>query len=76
VARIAVAALVVVAVRLGVRRVLLRLRAGDEGRQLPGIGDRGAGWLRLLLRRVVWLVLLRLMLRPALVIILVRLLPP
>src|SRR5438477_9677960 len=78
VTRIAVTALILVAVRLGGLRVLLRLRAGDEGRQLPGIRDRG-GWLRrwrleLWRRRAVRLVLLRLLLRAALIIIRIRLL--
>src|SRR5204862_2988328 len=76
VTRITVATLILVAVRLGGLRVLLRLRAGDEGRQLPGIGDR-RGWLRrleLLRRRVVRLMLLRLMLRAALIMIRIRLL--
>src|SRR5258708_3261475 len=78
VTRIAVAALILVAVRLGGLRVLLRLRACDERRQLSGIGDR-RGWLRrwrleLLRRRAVRLVLLRLMLRAALIMIRIRLL--
>jgi hypothetical protein len=75
VTRIAVAALVVVAVRLGGLRVLLRLRAGDEGRQLAGIGGSGSRLRRLLLwRRAIRLVLLRLMLRAALIMIRIRLL--
>src|SRR5260221_419695 len=78
VTRIAVAALILVAVRLGGLCVLLRLRAGDEGRQLTGIGDRGGRlrlWrLELLRRRAVRLVLLRLMLRAALIMIRIRLL--
>ena len=74
VTRIAVAALVVVAVRLGGLRVLLRLRAGDEGRQLAGISGRGSRlrWLLVLLRRAIRLVLLRLMLRAALIMIRIR----
>jgi len=77
VARIAVATLIVVAVRLGGLHALLRLRAGDEGRQLSGVGDRGDWlrlWLDLLRRRAVRLVLLLLMLRAALIMIGTRLL--
>src|SRR5882724_3397932 len=76
VTRIAVAALIVVAVRLGGLRVLLRLRAGDEGRQLAGIGGRGSRLRRLLLLwwRAIRLVLLRVMLRAALIMIRIRLL--
>ena len=74
VTRIAVAALVVVAVRLGGLRALLRLRAGDEGRQLAGIGGRSSRlrWLLVLRRRAIRLVLLRLMLRAALIMIRIR----
>src|SRR5689334_20034586 len=74
--RIAVAALIVVAVRLGGLRVLLRLRAGDEGRQLAGISDRGGRLRRQLLlwRRAIRLVLLRVMLRAVLIMVRIRLL--
>src|SRR5215213_9324310 len=69
----AVAALVVIAVRRGVLRIRLRLRAGDERRQPLDIAGCGGHRLRLRLRRLirlraVRLVLLRLMLRAALII--------
>src|SRR4051794_12170890 len=71
----AVAALVVITVRRAVLRGRLRLRASDDRRQPFDIAGAGDHRLRLRLRRLIWLrrravrlVLLRLMLRAALIV--------